>query len=65
MDEVFDLKSRNQWLRRRIVAFVREILKAMLGDTINRRIVDYVAYLTSPDRASGYLRNLQCVIYQS
>lgn len=27
MDEVFDLKERNQWLRRRIVAFCREILK--------------------------------------
>ncbi|CAG7832039.1 unnamed protein product, partial [Allacma fusca] len=33
--------------------------KAMLGDTINRRIVDYVAYLTSPVRVSGYLKNLQ------
>ncbi|CAL8110442.1 unnamed protein product [Orchesella dallaii] len=63
MDEVFDLKSRNQWLRRRIVAFIREILKAMLGDTINRRIVDYVAYLTSPDRVSGYLRNLQRTLW--
>jgi sorting nexin-13 len=59
MDEVFDLKSRNQWLRRRIVAIIRQVLKAMLGDTINRRIVDYVAYLTSPVRVSGYLQNLQ------
>jgi sorting nexin-13 len=59
MDEVFDLKSRNQWLRRRIVAIIRQVLKAMLGDTINRRIVDYVAYLTSPVRVSGYLKNLQ------
>jgi sorting nexin-13 len=32
MDEVFDLKERNQWLRRQIVAVLRQIIKAMFGD---------------------------------
>jgi len=36
MDEVFDLKSRNQWLRRRIVAILQQIAKTMFGDSINR-----------------------------
>ena len=36
MDEVFDLKNRNQWLRRRIVAILRQIIKTMFGDSINR-----------------------------
>ena len=31
MDEVFDLRERNQWLRRQIVAVLRQILKAMFG----------------------------------
>ncbi len=74
MDEVFDLRERNQWLRRQIVAVLRQILKAMfgkdllhqcearlhctstvhyskvslVGDIVNRRIVDYFAHLTSP-----------------
>ena len=36
MDEVFDLKNKNQWLRRRIVAILRQIIKATMGDSINR-----------------------------
>ena len=36
MDEVFDLRNKNQWLRRRIVAILRQLIKAMLGDKINR-----------------------------
>ena len=38
MDEVFDLKSRNQWLRRRIVAILQQIAKTMFGDSINRSV---------------------------
>lgn len=36
MDEVFDLQSRNQWLRRRIVAILRPMVKAFMGDSINK-----------------------------
>jgi len=38
MDEVFDLKSRNQWLRRRIMAILQQIAKTMFGDSINRLV---------------------------
>lgn len=38
MDEVFDLKSRNQWLRRRIVVILQQIAKTMFGDSINRSV---------------------------
>ena len=36
LDEVFDLRKKNQWLRRRIVAILRQIIKATYGDRINR-----------------------------
>ena len=36
MDEVFDLKNSNQFLRSRIVAILRQIVKTMFGDSINR-----------------------------
>ena len=36
MDEVFELKTRNQWLRRQIVAILQQIAKTMFGDSINR-----------------------------
>jgi sorting nexin-13 len=59
MDEVFDLQERNQWLRRQIVAVLRQILKAMFGDIVNRRIVDYFAAWTAPSTLASYLRSLK------
>ena len=59
MDEVFDLRSKDQWFRRRIVLFLRQILKAMFGDIVNRRIVDFVAYITSPDQVSNYIKSVK------
>ena len=56
MDEVFDLKNRNQWLRRRIVTLLRQIIRTMFGDIVNRRIVEYVSYLTSPKNVAMYLK---------
>ena len=34
MDEVFDLREKNQWLRRQIVAVLRQLIKAMFGKDI-------------------------------
>lgn len=39
MDEVFDLQHKNQWIRRRIVPILQQLLKATYGDTINRYVV--------------------------
>lgn len=50
MDEVFDLRSKDQWFRRRIMLFLKQILKAMFGEIVNRRIVDYVEYVTAPEQ---------------
>ncbi|KFV67082.1 Sorting nexin-13, partial [Dryobates pubescens] len=35
MDEVFDLKERNQWLRRNIKNLLQQLIRATYGDTIN------------------------------
>nr|XP_027236801.1 sorting nexin-13-like isoform X2 [Penaeus vannamei] len=59
MDEVFDLRSKDQWFRRRIMLFLRQILKAMFGDIVNRRIVDYVAYITSPEQVADYVKTFK------
>jgi len=56
MDEIFDLKVRNQWLRRRIITLLRQIIRTMFGDIVNRRIVEYVSFMTSPLKVAGYLR---------
>lgn len=37
MDEVFDLKEKNQWLRRNIKNLLQQLIRATYGDTINRQ----------------------------
>uniref|UniRef100_A0AAZ3P2X2 Sorting nexin 13 n=1 Tax=Oncorhynchus tshawytscha TaxID=74940 RepID=A0AAZ3P2X2_ONCTS len=39
MDEVFDLKERNQWLRRNIKNLLQQLIRATYGDTINRSLI--------------------------
>lgn len=56
MDEIFDLKHRNLWLRRRIVVLLRQIIKTTYGDRINRKIVDHVNYMTSAEQIAEYVK---------
>ncbi|XP_016886500.1 sorting nexin-13-like [Cynoglossus semilaevis] len=35
MDEVFDLKEKNQWLHRNIKNLLQQLIRATYGDTIN------------------------------
>ncbi|XP_005089469.1 sorting nexin-13 isoform X2 [Aplysia californica] len=55
MDEVFDLRHKNQWLRRRIVAILRQLIKATFGDKINRKIVEHVDFMTSSEQMAEYV----------
>ncbi|KAE8596405.1 hypothetical protein XENTR_v10016090 [Xenopus tropicalis] len=59
MDEVFDLKERNQWLRRQITSLLQQLIRATYGDTINRKIVDHVQYMTSPDQVADYVKQFR------
>lgn len=36
IDEIFDLKEKNQWLRQSLMAIVKSILKNFKGDSMNR-----------------------------
>lgn len=59
MDEVFDLQERNQWLRRRIVVILRQIIKTIFGDGINRKILDYVDFSTSSQQITEYVKQFR------
>jgi len=59
MDEVFDMKDRNQWLRKQLILVLKQLIKAMLGDIVNRRIVDYFAQMTSPENIGSYLESFK------
>eukprot|EP00118_Oscarella_pearsei_P015128 m.134307 g.134307 ORF g.134307 m.134307 type:complete len:917 (+) comp38138_c0_seq2:45-2795(+) len=59
MDEVFDLKTKSQWLKRRIVALLKDIIRTTFGDRINRKIVKKVEWLTSAEQIAEYVRELR------
>ncbi|XP_054619308.1 sorting nexin-13 isoform X1 [Dunckerocampus dactyliophorus] len=59
MDEVFDLKEKNQWLRRNIKNLLQQLIRATYGDTINRKIVDHVDFLTSPEQVADYVKKFR------
>jgi len=59
LDEVFDLADRNIWLRRQMITVLRQIVKTMFGDKVNKKIVDYFTQLTTPSAVSEYLTNIQ------
>ena len=61
MDEVFDLHTRNQWLRKRVFYMLREILRAMFGDVFNQKIVDYVQNATSPEQVAELIHLIKFV----
>lgn len=63
VDEVFDLKSRNQWLRRRIVVLLRQFIKSVYGDRINRKIIDYVELMTTAEQITEYVKAFRQTIW--
>lgn len=47
MDEVFNLRNKDLWFRRRIMALLRQIIKTMQGGSINRylTVIFYMFFL--------------------
>ncbi|XP_072431457.1 sorting nexin-13 isoform X2 [Chiloscyllium punctatum] len=59
MDEVFDLKDKNHWLRRNIKNLLQQLIRATYGDTINRKIVDHVDWMTSPEQVAETVKRFR------
>ncbi|KWU43550.1 hypothetical protein RHOSPDRAFT_6020, partial [Rhodotorula sp. JG-1b] len=53
---LFDLKDKNNWLRRQAILIV---LQQVLGGTIERKVRDTVTMLLSPPQLAGYLDALR------
>uniref|UniRef100_A0A8D8TS08 Sorting nexin-13 n=1 Tax=Cacopsylla melanoneura TaxID=428564 RepID=A0A8D8TS08_9HEMI len=51
MNEVFELRSRSQWLRRQLV----QILRSVFGDIFNRKILETVEYVTGAQNVATML----------
>ncbi|KAK3099553.1 hypothetical protein FSP39_006196, partial [Pinctada imbricata] len=59
MDEVFDLREKNAWMRRRIMGILRQLITVTFGDSINRKIVDQVDYMTSAEQMAEYIKKFR------
>ncbi|XP_043921495.1 LOW QUALITY PROTEIN: sorting nexin-13 [Protopterus annectens] len=59
MDEVFDLKERNQWLRRNIKNLLQQLIRATHGDAINRKIVDHIDWMISPEQMAENVKRFR------
>ncbi|EJD76443.1 PXA domain-containing protein [Loa loa] len=53
--EVFGVRSRNAWFRRRLVAVLNQFVHATMGSSLNRKIIDIVQWLTSKQQVAQYL----------
>ncbi|KFD47509.1 hypothetical protein M513_11603 [Trichuris suis] len=56
VDEIFGLQEQNQWIRRRMVSFLQQLIHAMYGSSLNRKIVEYVHWLTSEEQVTNYVK---------
>ncbi|XP_030848222.1 sorting nexin-13 isoform X2 [Strongylocentrotus purpuratus] len=59
VDEVFDLKNRDQWLRRQVETLLRQIIKAAFGTKINSRIIEGVETITSPAHVAELVKRFK------
>lgn len=59
MDEMFDLRHRDQWLRRQLVMLLKQIFRAAFGSKINTRIIEGVEALTSTESVADCIKQLK------
>lgn len=61
VDEFFGLQSRNQWFRARIISTLRQFLHITYGQSLNRKIINFVRWLTSEPQLTMYLSTFRLV----
>lgn len=63
MDEIFDLKSKSFWLRRRIFSVIKQIIQTTYGNTINRKIISFINRLFSSGYIESYMKTLKKALW--
>lgn len=59
IDEVFDLKEKNQWLRQSLMLIVKTYMKNFKGDSMNKKIKEQIADLVREEYLATYLKNFR------
>jgi hypothetical protein len=55
VDEIFGLRAKNQWFRKRLVSMLQQFIHSAFGSAINKRIVDAVNWICSEPQVAQYL----------
>lgn len=59
LDEVFDVKEGDQWVRRQLGQLLRQLLASMLSDKMGQRMMETLDSFASADRIAGLLADLR------
>ncbi len=59
IDEIFDLKEKNQWIRQSLMLIVKTYMKNFKGDSMNKKIKEQIADLISEEYLARYLKNFR------
>lgn len=59
LDEIFDLKEKNQWLRQSLMTIIKSFLKSFKGDSLNRKIKEQIAVYLKEESLARYLKNFR------
>jgi hypothetical protein len=59
IDEIFDLKEKNQWIRQSLMLIVKTFMKNFKGDSMNKKIKEQIADYLSEEHMARYLKNFR------
>lgn len=59
VDEIFDLKEKNQWIRQSLMLIVKTFMKNFKGDSMNKKIKEQIADLASEEYLARYVKNFR------
>jgi sorting nexin-13 len=59
LDEIFELRNKNFWLRRRIIAVVKQIIQTTYGGTINKKVIQLIQKFFGASSIADHIRSLK------
>ncbi len=59
IDEIFDLKEKNQWIRQSLMSIVKSFMKNFKGDSMNKKIKEQIADYLNEEHLARYLKNFR------
>lgn len=59
LDEIFELRNKNFWLRGRIIAVVKQIIQTTYGGTINKKVIQAIHKYLGASAIADHIRSIK------